>query len=130
MGSGVEVAFLWLGETLSPAPVLEPIDTVAAVCVSLEQTVGMNGSPPPPTGPAFIKWGQWAATRHDLFPPDMCEELEKLHTQVCHWGRLGPAGVRQAASQPVSQAGRQVQSGSVRSVGFRVGRAGSVELQT
>ncbi|KAK9836261.1 hypothetical protein WJX81_000321 [Elliptochloris bilobata] len=33
-------------------------------------------------GPAFIKWGQWAATRHDLFPPDMCTELEHLHTQA------------------------------------------------
>lgn len=35
-----------------------------------------------PAGPAFIKWGQWAATRHDLFPPDMCAELELLHTQA------------------------------------------------
>ena len=35
-----------------------------------------------PAGPAFIKWGQWAATRHDLFPPDFCSELEQLHTQV------------------------------------------------
>lgn len=33
-------------------------------------------------GPAFIKWGQWAATRHDLFPPDFCTALEQLHTQV------------------------------------------------
>lgn len=33
-------------------------------------------------GPAFIKWGQWAATRHDLFPPDFCAILELLHTQV------------------------------------------------
>jgi len=33
-------------------------------------------------GPAFIKWGQWAATRADLFPPDFCKELEKLHTQA------------------------------------------------
>ncbi|KAI7837776.1 hypothetical protein COHA_008405 [Chlorella ohadii] len=33
-------------------------------------------------GPAFIKWGQWAATRHDLFPPDFCAELEQLHTQA------------------------------------------------
>jgi aarF domain-containing kinase len=39
-----------------------------------------------PAGPAFIKWGQWAATRHDLFPPDMCSELELLHTKV--GGRL------------------------------------------
>ena len=35
-------------------------------------------------GPAFIKWGQWAATRHDLFPPDFCAILEHLHTQVHH----------------------------------------------
>jgi len=33
-------------------------------------------------GPAFIKWGQWAATRADLFPPDFCQELELLHTQA------------------------------------------------
>ena len=33
-------------------------------------------------GPAFIKWGQWAATRHDLFPPDLCAALEHLHTQA------------------------------------------------
>jgi aarF domain-containing kinase len=33
-------------------------------------------------GPAFIKWGQWAATRRDLFPPDLCAELERLHSQV------------------------------------------------
>ncbi|XP_043725407.1 probable serine/threonine-protein kinase abkC isoform X2 [Telopea speciosissima] len=33
-------------------------------------------------GPAFIKWGQWAATRPDLFPVDLCTELSKLHTQA------------------------------------------------
>lgn len=33
-------------------------------------------------GPAFIKWGQWAATRRDLFPPDLCAELQRLHTQA------------------------------------------------
>ncbi|KAK6932471.1 ABC1 atypical kinase-like domain [Dillenia turbinata] len=33
-------------------------------------------------GPAFIKWGQWAATRPDLFPRDLCAELAKLHTQA------------------------------------------------
>ncbi|KAK9843517.1 hypothetical protein WJX81_006871 [Elliptochloris bilobata] len=31
-------------------------------------------------GPAFIKWGQWAATRPDLFPGDLCTELARLHT--------------------------------------------------
>ena len=25
---------------------------------------------------------QWAATRRDLFPPDLCSELERLHTQA------------------------------------------------
>ncbi|XP_051125626.1 ABC1 family protein YPL109C, mitochondrial-like isoform X2 [Andrographis paniculata] len=33
-------------------------------------------------GPAFIKWGQWAATRPDLFPRDMCIELSKLHSNA------------------------------------------------
>jgi hypothetical protein len=29
-------------------------------------------------GAFFIKWGQWAATRHDIFPPDLCKELAQL----------------------------------------------------
>ncbi|XP_042029263.1 probable serine/threonine-protein kinase abkC isoform X1 [Salvia splendens] len=33
-------------------------------------------------GPAFIKWGQWAATRPDLFPEDLCTELSKLHMKA------------------------------------------------
>lgn len=33
-------------------------------------------------GPAFIKWGQWAATRPDLFPNDLCNELSRLHTRA------------------------------------------------
>eukprot|EP00897_Mesotaenium_endlicherianum_P006839 jgi/Mesen1/6183/ME000032S05474 len=33
-------------------------------------------------GAAFIKWGQWAATRPDLFPKDMCQELSKLHSKA------------------------------------------------
>lgn len=34
-------------------------------------------------GPAFIKWGQWASTRPDIFPADICDELSRLHMQVC-----------------------------------------------
>lgn len=30
-------------------------------------------------GAAFIKWGQWSATRRDLFPDDLCEMLSTLH---------------------------------------------------
>ncbi|KAK6132740.1 hypothetical protein DH2020_033545 [Rehmannia glutinosa] len=33
-------------------------------------------------GPAFIKWGQWAAARPDLFPNDLCNELAELHTNA------------------------------------------------
>ncbi|XP_029130992.1 ABC1 family protein C21C3.03, mitochondrial isoform X2 [Cajanus cajan] len=33
-------------------------------------------------GPAFIKWGQWAATRPDLFPRDLCGELAKFQTKA------------------------------------------------
>ncbi|CAA0837171.1 Protein kinase superfamily protein [Striga hermonthica] len=33
-------------------------------------------------GPAFIKWGQWAATRPDLFPRDLCAELSKLQMKA------------------------------------------------
>ncbi|KFK35680.1 hypothetical protein AALP_AA4G023200 [Arabis alpina] len=33
-------------------------------------------------GPAFIKWGQWAATRPDLFPKDLCSQLSKLHSDA------------------------------------------------
>eukprot|EP01095_Lingulamoeba_sp_RSL-Kostka_P015446 TRINITY_DN7108_c0_g1_i1.p1 TRINITY_DN7108_c0_g1~~TRINITY_DN7108_c0_g1_i1.p1 ORF type:complete len:443 (+),score=127.33 TRINITY_DN7108_c0_g1_i1:125-1453(+) len=31
-------------------------------------------------GPCSIKFGQWAATRLDLFPEDLCRELSNLHT--------------------------------------------------
>ncbi|GAV74441.1 ABC1 domain-containing protein [Cephalotus follicularis] len=33
-------------------------------------------------GPAFIKWGQWAATRPDLFPRDLCDELSEFHSKA------------------------------------------------
>ncbi|WJX22195.1 hypothetical protein P8452_11523 [Trifolium repens] len=33
-------------------------------------------------GPAFIKWGQWAATRPDLFPRDLCTQLSELHSKA------------------------------------------------
>jgi len=29
-------------------------------------------------GAAFIKWGQWASTRYDVFPSKLCKELEEL----------------------------------------------------
>ncbi|KAK7342516.1 hypothetical protein VNO80_25471 [Phaseolus coccineus] len=32
--------------------------------------------------PAFIKWGQWAATRPDHFPRDLCDELAEFQTKA------------------------------------------------
>ena len=31
-------------------------------------------------GPSFIKLGQWAASRADLFPASLCERMSKLHS--------------------------------------------------
>ena len=33
-------------------------------------------------GPAFIKLGQWAASRSDIFPSEMCETMSKLHSHA------------------------------------------------
>lgn len=33
-------------------------------------------------GPAFIKLGQWAASRSDIFPTEMCETMSKLHSNA------------------------------------------------
>ncbi|KAL5044443.1 hypothetical protein BDW71DRAFT_185981 [Aspergillus fruticulosus] len=33
-------------------------------------------------GPAFIKLGQWAASRTDIFPPEMCDIMSSLHSHA------------------------------------------------
>ncbi|KAI0394208.1 ABC1 family protein [Xylariaceae sp. FL0594] len=33
-------------------------------------------------GPAFIKLGQWAASRTDIFPDEMCNVMSKLHSNA------------------------------------------------
>ena len=33
-------------------------------------------------GAAFIKWGQWASTRYDVFPAQLCRELEELQASA------------------------------------------------
>ncbi|KAJ5659120.1 hypothetical protein N7507_005571 [Penicillium longicatenatum] len=33
-------------------------------------------------GPAFIKLGQWAASRTDIFPPEMCAVMSSLHSNA------------------------------------------------
>lgn len=34
------------------------------------------------SGPTFIKLGQWASTRRDIFSPEFCERLSRLHVKV------------------------------------------------
>ena len=34
------------------------------------------------SGAAFIKWGQWAATRPDMFPERLCVALSDLHSNA------------------------------------------------
>ncbi|XP_048863300.1 uncharacterized aarF domain-containing protein kinase 2 [Brienomyrus brachyistius] len=34
------------------------------------------------SGPTFIKLGQWASTRRDLFSPEFCDRFSKLHVRV------------------------------------------------
>ncbi|GFR41310.1 hypothetical protein Agub_g1990 [Astrephomene gubernaculifera] len=54
-------------------------------------------------GPAFIKWGQWASTRPDLFPEDLCTRLEQLQTSAPgHAPSLTLAAVERAFAAPIS----------------------------
>ncbi|XP_036376224.1 uncharacterized aarF domain-containing protein kinase 2 [Megalops cyprinoides] len=34
------------------------------------------------SGPTFIKLGQWASTRQDVFSPEFCDRFSRLHVQV------------------------------------------------
>lgn len=34
------------------------------------------------SGPTFIKLGQWASTRRDIFPREFCERFSRLHVKV------------------------------------------------
>lgn len=34
------------------------------------------------SGPTFIKLGQWASTRRDIFSPEFCERFSRLHVKV------------------------------------------------
>ena len=54
-------------------------------------------------GPALIKWGQWAATRQDLFPRDMCNALSHLHADApSHSGPTTRRTVERGLNQPLS----------------------------
>jgi predicted unusual protein kinase regulating ubiquinone biosynthesis (AarF/ABC1/UbiB family) len=73
-------------------------------------------------GPAFIKWGQWAATRPDLFPPDVCESLARLQSGAPeHPPEQTVAAVERAFGRPLEELfdsfePRPVASGSIAQV--------------
>ncbi|KAJ9259754.1 hypothetical protein DTO212C5_8557 [Paecilomyces variotii] len=48
-------------------------------------------------GPAFIKLGQWAASRTDIFPPELCSRMSSLHSNA-------PAHSLHATKEIVSKA--------------------------
>ncbi|PGG95775.1 Atypical/ABC1/ABC1-C protein kinase [Blastomyces parvus] len=48
-------------------------------------------------GAAFIKLGQWAASRSDIFPPELCAEMSSLHSDA-------PAHSLHATKRTISKA--------------------------
>ncbi|KAH8690961.1 putative ubiquinone biosynthesis protein [Talaromyces proteolyticus] len=48
-------------------------------------------------GPAFIKLGQWAASRTDIFPPELCDRMSSLHSNA-------PAHSLQSTKKTLSKA--------------------------
>lgn len=53
-------------------------------------------------GPALQKWGQWSATRPDMFPQELCERLRVLHANVpSHPWRHTRRVVQKAFKQPL-----------------------------
>ena len=54
-------------------------------------------------GPAFIKWGQWAATRGDLFPPHVTRALRRLQSDAPrHSAEASVAAIEAAFGGPLS----------------------------
>lgn len=55
-------------------------------------------------GPAFIKWGQWAATRKDMFPADFCKVMESLHKNApSHTLAATRSAIQRAFSQSMEE---------------------------
>jgi aarF domain-containing kinase len=55
-------------------------------------------------GPAFIKWGQWASSRPDLFPKDVCTTLESLQSNApAHSAAYSRRAVEAAFGRPLEE---------------------------
>ncbi|KAK3267831.1 hypothetical protein CYMTET_23636 [Cymbomonas tetramitiformis] len=77
-------------------------------------------------GAAFIKWGQWASTREDMFPADFCQVLSHLHDKAPHHSlRYSKRAVRDAFGCHVEElfsefSSKAVASGSIAQVHLAV----------
>ena len=55
-------------------------------------------------GAAFIKWGQWSATREDMFPPELCRVLAELHDHApVHSWKESKREIERAFNTPVEE---------------------------
>ncbi|OMO65040.1 hypothetical protein COLO4_31598 [Corchorus olitorius] len=74
------VRALYLSVLFSPSIIMAPF---ANSCGSQFRKVWLEvvHSTLEMAGPAFIKLGQWAATRPDLFREDLCNKLSELHSK-------------------------------------------------
>lgn len=72
---------LSLSVTLAPLLSLSPLALLSSTFCRhvfyplIAQVLGSGG-------PALQKWGQWSATRPDMFPQDLCDTLRYLHSKV------------------------------------------------
>ncbi|XP_012708503.3 LOW QUALITY PROTEIN: uncharacterized aarF domain-containing protein kinase 2 [Fundulus heteroclitus] len=63
-----------------PLLLLSPLALMSTRCASywLEALLWVTES----SGPTFIKLGQWASTRRDIFSQEFCERFSRLHVKV------------------------------------------------
>lgn len=54
-------------------------------------------------GPAFMKWGQWAAARPDIVPQDLALKLETLHMDAPTHSQVRTPFTRRRVFQPTHQ---------------------------
>lgn len=54
-------------------------------------------------GPAFMKWGQWAAARPDIVPQDLALKLETLHMDAPTHSQVRTPSTRHRLFQPIYQ---------------------------
>lgn len=103
-GANVERFYRAAGENLGT----DAIGSIKSVQVNLKPAALPMPLPPPhlphPLQPAWVKWGQWTATRHDLFPPDMCAALEVLHASApAHAFRHTDEAISRAFGLPAAE---------------------------